>query len=319
MNANFRAALHRWLGEGHGWQGLQLAASVALSFLASGLLGLPQGFWAVMSALIVMRANPDATLDAGRDRVLGTVAGALAGVAGIALFGDRGHAPAASLAIVCTLTFLTAVRPSLRSAPISALIVLAATGSATQGPLHAALLRTAEIATGVITALAVAWLSRHLGTTARPSAACARLLRQLEQQVRLPTDATPEAREAQARTVRATARRIGELVQGSRTQRERQMLQLALRLSQDVALLLRVRAARAADQSEPDAALVQAAAAALLACARRLEGAEDAHHREALRELAASPVAGWSADPTGLLREDLQQLLRVAHAVEAKA
>ena len=313
------SGLQRWLREGHGWQGLQLAASVALSFLASGLLGLPQGFWAVMSALIVMRANPDATLDAGRDRVLGTVAGAFAGVAGIALFGDRGHAPVASLAIVCALAFLTAVRPALRSAPIAALIVLAATGSATQGPLHAALLRTAEIATGVVTSLVVAWLARHLGTRARPAAACAQLLRQLEQQLRLPADAATDVREKQARTVRATARRIGELVQGSRVERERQMLQLALRLSQDIGLLLRVRGKRDAARAEADATLIEAAAAALLACARRLEGAEDANHREALRDLAANPSTGWSADPPALLREDLQQLLRVAHAAEAKA
>jgi uncharacterized membrane protein YccC len=314
MKPGVRAMLRRWLREGHAWQGLQLAASVVLSFSASGLFGLPQGFWAVMSALIVMRANPDATLDAGRDRVIGTVAGALAGVGGIALFGDRLHAPGASLAIVAGLAFVAATRSSLRSAPISALIVLAATGSASVGPLHAALLRTAEIATGVVTSLAVAWLAHRLGAMARPAAACAQLLRQLEQQLRLPADATPEAREAQARAVRATARRIGELVHGSRAQRERQVLKLALRLSQDVGLLLRVRATHGDALAEADAALLQAAAAALLACARRLEGADDAGHREALRELAAGAGEEWSADPVGMLGEDLRQLLRVAHA-----
>lgn len=314
MKPASNASIRRWLREGHGWQGLQLAAAVALSFLASAVLGLPQGFWAVMSALIVMRANPDATLHAGRDRVLGTVAGALAGVAGIALFGDRGHAPAASLAVVATLAFLTAVRPSLRSAPITALIVLAATGSAGEGPLHAALLRTAEIATGVVTSLAVAWIAARFGAAARPAAACAHLLRQLATQAQLPADAAQEEREARTRAVRATTRRIGELVQGRRDQRERQMLQLALRLSQDLGLLLRIRAAHDASRSEPDAATVLSVSAALLACADRLEGAEDARHREALRELAASSADAWSADALVLLREDLQQLLRVAHA-----
>jgi len=314
--AGVLALLRRWLRAGHAGQGLQLACAVALSFGASGLLGLPQGFWAVMSALIVMRANPDATLEAGRDRVLGTVASALAGVAGIALFGDRGHAPGASLAIVSAMAFLAAARASLRSAPISALIVLAATGGAGVGPVHAALLRTAEIATGVVTSLAVAWLAHRLGSRAHPVVACAHLLRQLEQQVRLPADAATDEREVQARAVRATARRIGELVHGSRALRDRQMLKLALRLSQDVGLLLRVRATHDEARAREDAALVEAAAAALLACARRLEGAEDARHREALHALAPGPGAPWSADPVAMLRDDLQQLLRVAHAAK---
>jgi uncharacterized membrane protein YccC len=257
-----------------------------------------------MSSLIVMRANPDATLDAGRDRIVGTLVGALAGVAGVALYGDRGHAPGASLAIVAVLSFLTAMRPSLRAAPIAALIVLAAPGSATQGPLHAALLRTAEIATGVVTSLAVAWVAHKFGAAARPGSACARLLRLLEKQL----DAPPEAREEASRAARAAARQVGELVHGSRAERERQMLQLALRLSQDVGLLVRVR-------TETDASSVQAAGAALLACARRLEGVEDDGDRDALHALSKSSQGGFAVDPMALLREDLQKLLRVSQVV----
>lgn len=298
-----KAALHRWLREGRGWQGAQLAAATVLSFVASGALGLPQGFWAVMSSLIVMRANPDATLDAGRDRIVGTLAGALTGVAAVALYGDRGHAPAASLAVVAALSFLTAMRPSLRAAPIAALIVLAAPGSAAQGPLHAALLRTAEIATGVATSLAVAWLARKFGAAARPSSACAHLLRLLEQQL----DAPAEAREEHSRAARAAARRIAELAQGSRVERERQMLQLALRLSQDVGLLVRM-------PTQADASSTQAAGAALLACARRLEGVDDGPDGDALHALSNSSHGGRTVDPMALLREDLQKLLRVAQA-----
>jgi uncharacterized membrane protein YccC len=302
-----KVTLRRWLREGRGWQGAQLAAATVLSFLASGALGLPQGFWAVMSSLIVMRANPDATLDAGLDRIFGTLAGALAGVAGVALYGDRGHAPGASLAIVAVLSFLTAMRPALRAAPIAALIVMAAPGSASQGPLHAALLRTAEIATGIATSLAVAWLASKFGATARPGTACAHLLRLLEKQL----DAPPETREEHSRAARAAARRVGELVQGSRAERERQMLQLALRLSQDVGLLVRLRA-------EADASSMQAAGAALLACARRLEGIDDDADRDALHALSNSALGASPVDPLALLREDLHKLLRVSHAT-AKA
>jgi uncharacterized membrane protein YccC len=302
------AALRRRLREGRSWQGAQLALATVLSFAASGALGLPQGFWAVMSSLIVMRANPDATLDAGRDRIVGTLAGALAGVAGVALYGDRGHAPGASLAIVAALSFLTAMRPSLRAAPIAALIVMAAPGSATQGPLHAALLRTAEIATGVASSLAVAWLAGKFGATARPRTACAHLLRELRKQL----DAPPQAREERSRAARAAARRIGELVQGSRAERERQMLQLALRLSQDVGLLVRLRAGN-------DEASTQVAGAALLACAHRLEGDEQTGDSDALHALLNSSQHSEPVDPLALLREDLQKLLRVSQAAAKPA
>jgi len=301
-----KVALQRWLRAHPSWQGGQLAAATVLSFLASGALGLPQGLWAVMSSLIVMRANPGATLDAGRDRIVGTLAGALAGVAGVALYGGHGHAPGASLALVAVLSFLTAMKPSLRAAPVTALIVLAASGGASPGSVHAALLRTSEIATGVATSLGVAWLAGQLDAAARPSRACAHLLRQLERQL----DAPPGSREERSRAARAAARRIAELVHGSRVERERQMLQLALRLSQDVALLVRLRARGDATRSAADAAMARAAGAALLACAGQLEGVEGDGDRDALRALSDDSLGGWPVDPLMLLREDLGLLRR---------
>ena len=38
-----------------GRHGLQLGVAVVLSYLASAAAGLPEGFWAVMSTLIVVR------------------------------------------------------------------------------------------------------------------------------------------------------------------------------------------------------------------------------------------------------------------------
>eukprot|EP01036_Dinobryon_divergens_P010090 gene10090-13509_t len=62
----------------HGrWRpGVQLAGAVALAWIVSVALHLPESFWAVMSVLIVMRPSAGSTLDAGWDRVRGTAAGA---------------------------------------------------------------------------------------------------------------------------------------------------------------------------------------------------------------------------------------------------
>lgn len=303
-----------WLRGGAALQGLQLAAAVVLAFAASRLLGLPLGFWAVMSALIVLRANPDATLDAARDRVLGTVAGAACGLAGLWLFGTRLGAPAASLALVALVAFLSGGAAALRSAPIAALIVLGASGDANHTPLQVGLLRTAEIATGCGAGLAVAWAARHLRAHARPEAACARLLRQLDAQLALAPDAGTGEREAAAQTARAAARRLGEIVQGTRALRQRQLLQLALRLAQDVALLARLPRLREAPRSEADEDLVRHARRAIADCAAALEGGTLAAAREALAALQAPADAPWTVDAVAQLREDLAQLLRVAHA-----
>jgi uncharacterized membrane protein YccC len=55
--------------------GARLAAAVLLSFAVSALLRLPEGFWAVMSALIVVRPDTGSTLGAGWDRVRGALGG----------------------------------------------------------------------------------------------------------------------------------------------------------------------------------------------------------------------------------------------------
>jgi uncharacterized membrane protein YccC len=44
--------------------GLQLAAAIVLAYGVSTLLGLPESFWAVIRALIVLRPSAGATLDA---------------------------------------------------------------------------------------------------------------------------------------------------------------------------------------------------------------------------------------------------------------
>ena len=103
----------------------QLGAAVGLAWGASALLHRPEGFWAVMSALIVLRPTAGATLGAGWDRIRGTLAGTLLGLAGVALRHLHGFdVTATTLVLVGLLAAASALLPWLRSAPITALIVL---------------------------------------------------------------------------------------------------------------------------------------------------------------------------------------------------
>jgi len=64
----------------HGWQ---LLAAVAISYLVSNGLGLPESLWAVMSALIVVRPTTGSSLGVGWDRVRGAGLGAVFALAGV--------------------------------------------------------------------------------------------------------------------------------------------------------------------------------------------------------------------------------------------
>ena len=59
----------------------RVSAAVLAAYLLSTLLHLPQGYWAVFTAVIVVQASLGATITASIERFLGTVVGAAAGAA----------------------------------------------------------------------------------------------------------------------------------------------------------------------------------------------------------------------------------------------
>jgi uncharacterized membrane protein YgaE (UPF0421/DUF939 family) len=58
-------------------QGLLTAAAAWLSFESSSLFGLREGYWAAISAIVVMQSELQQTEFSGRDRFLGTAIGAV--------------------------------------------------------------------------------------------------------------------------------------------------------------------------------------------------------------------------------------------------
>ena len=154
----FRAWTMRHGGE------LRLAArttiAALLAYAAAELLHMTQVYWAVLTAVIVMQASLGGSLKATFDRLAGTLGGAVWGVVvSLAL----PHAGAGGLAIALALAIgplalAAALKPWLRIAPVTAIIVLMSTQSQQAGPFAYALDRVIEILLGVAVALAVSLL-----------------------------------------------------------------------------------------------------------------------------------------------------------------
>lgn len=136
-----------------------LGASVA--YAIGQALHTEQAFWAAISALAVTQPHYQDTRGAGRDRVLGTVLGGIAGFLGLWL-GHSGDPWSFALAVVgVTLVCWAAnVGPAARIAGITAAIVLLvpAEGPRWEIPLY----RLGEVVLGTLCALVIGWLVTRL-------------------------------------------------------------------------------------------------------------------------------------------------------------
>ena len=308
--------------------GLQLAAAVLIAYLASMVAGLPEQFWAVMSTLIVMRPNSASTFDAGWDRTRGTLLGVAGGLLGVYLEHHGVPALATTLALVALLAFASAAGPVLRSAPVAALIILAAGGIAGHSALQVAVLRVVQILIGVGVAMLVTVASSRYRAGARLRAGCAGLL---ERMARSPREPARRARPDEAEAERASAavrqaldrltllaasadresrlfRRAGLEADG---RHHRRIAGLTGRIVQDITVFRRVLEAVDTEAQRQEAA--QGASAALACVADMLAGRRKAE-LEALPDFATEPGGNAAhpllVAPLHLLREDLRRLVR---------
>jgi len=339
MNASaagwFDAIPPRWR------HGLQLALAVLLAFGASASLRLPEHFWAVMSALIVVRPNTGSTLGAGWDRVKGTLSGTVFGLAGVWLHHTQvasSYAMLATLSIVAALALASAVVPGLRSAPISALIILDSSGIAGRSALAVAGLRAVEIGVGVAAGIAVSLVAFASDARGEFDAACARWLRDAATRVHddvLGIGVPPDDR---AEAIRKALREIGVLAVGA--DREQALLRriarlrrrepvgpaidrvaigrLLLRLSSDLTALVRTVT------TAPHAVAPAQRARIAEACLRALGTSADRIDRDGgldlqpLRALSSADAAdAWTAPTARLVVQDLAQLRRLYGAPES--
>ena len=139
--------------------GLQLSAAVLIAYLIPWLLHLPEGFWAVMTALIVMRSRTGATMEEGWARFKGAIIGTMGGLLGVWLHAHGVLTTAVTLVVIAVLAFVAGISPALRAGPITALIILSSGGIAGQTAWQVASLRIIEIVIGIVAGLAVSMLT----------------------------------------------------------------------------------------------------------------------------------------------------------------
>ena len=323
MSSAADTTIERWWRASDARHGWQLLGAVVIAYALSLALQLPESLWAVMSALIVVRPTTGSSLGVGWERVQGTVLGAVFALGGVWLHHVGLATSLMTLVIVGALAFGSAVIPALRSAPITALIVLGGAATAEHNAMQLALLRVIEIGVGVGTGLAISLLGSTSRAAGRFDAACARVLRQLSSDIgaslAIEAPATPE-REAQVLATRNALRDLAALAEAAdredrwfrakgnagEARRHRRAARLVARASHDAALFGRL-AAPTIDEEVRDA-LTLALAGALASTADELEGS-GTQDLESLRRACAQ--APWAASPAKLLMQDLIGLARL--------
>jgi len=137
--------------------GLRIAIAGVMSFVLAEALALPQGYWAVFTAVLVVQGSVGGSWKASVDRLIGTLLGAVYGavIATIVRHDDVLMLGAALAISLTPLALLAALNPSYRVAPITAVILLLGSSGSTEGPFLAAALRTVEVSLGGFVGMAV--------------------------------------------------------------------------------------------------------------------------------------------------------------------
>jgi uncharacterized membrane protein YccC len=163
---------------------LRMTAAGLITFALAELLHLSQGYWAVLTAVMVIQSSVGGSLKATLDRFIGTLGGAVYGAVVGSLIP---HTDAVALGMVLAvalapLAFLAAINASFRIAPVTAVIVLLGTTTRQTGLLEFATGRVSEIALGCAVGFAVSLLvlpARGHDLTARAARSALELLAEL--------------------------------------------------------------------------------------------------------------------------------------------
>lgn len=137
---------------------IRVSSAVVAAYALATLLRLPQGYWAVFTAVIIVQSSLGATITASIERLMGTAVGAAVGAGAAMVHARFPEAGGPILAVTAALlAFLAAVRPAFKVAPVTAVIMLIGT-TTHMDPLVAAFLRVAEITVGSVVGIAATLL-----------------------------------------------------------------------------------------------------------------------------------------------------------------
>lgn len=144
------------------WERRRLLVHAAKTALAAAFcwwlalrFGLRDGYWGSISAIIVLQSNVGATITASRDRLLGTLIGALFGFS-FSLFGPPLLSYILAVLVAVLVCGLLGLRNSSRLAGVTITIIMLVHKEGSRWGL--ALDRVGEVALGIVVALAVTTL-----------------------------------------------------------------------------------------------------------------------------------------------------------------
>jgi uncharacterized membrane protein YgaE (UPF0421/DUF939 family) len=132
-------------------QGLRMGVAGVVSIYVANLFKLPQGYWAAISAFVVLGSDVKTTVRASGERLVGTAIGALAG--GVFAYFWGNHLLWFGVAATLTVLLCEVLRlgQSYRLACVTVAIVMLINRSAP--PWNTALNRFLEVALGIVIAL----------------------------------------------------------------------------------------------------------------------------------------------------------------------
>jgi hypothetical protein len=133
---------------------IKTGIAAALSWWISGRIGMPDGYWASISSVIVLQSNVGSTISASRNRFIGTAIGAVVGI----LFSTFGVLPwnyILAITVSLSLCGLLGLANSLRISGVTVSIVMLVESA---GHIHLAWMRVSEVFLGIVTALAISTL-----------------------------------------------------------------------------------------------------------------------------------------------------------------
>ncbi len=137
-------------------QGFITAAAAWISYSTSVLFGFKEGYWAAISAIVVMQADLSTTKNSGRDRFVGTALGGLIGWGCAACWHHHLSVYAVAVALTIFACWASNIGNAGRLAAVAVTVIVLIPRD---GPIwRIALFRFLEVSWGIAVALALVWL-----------------------------------------------------------------------------------------------------------------------------------------------------------------
>jgi uncharacterized membrane protein YccC len=132
---------------------VRIGVAGVLSIYAARLFRLPQGYWAAISAFVVMGTDVGTTVKASRDRLIGTAIGAITGAVFVVCGGSHLLWFGLAVTVTALLCETLGLGQNYRLACVTVAIIMLIDTSASPWPK--AIHRFLEVALGIVVALIV--------------------------------------------------------------------------------------------------------------------------------------------------------------------